>query len=233
MMIHAGHEPVNHEEVQRMAVRSVSNRGGNIIGMFPSLKMQRPVRYESTIERDLCYLLEFDPHVIRYVEQPFTITQPTHDGTTHRYTPDFQIFRTHGVCDLVECKPAARLDDPHTRQQLEMGHAWADAHQHTFRLVTDHDVRHGALLENVRLLWRSCRMPVAHDLVVRTIAYLTESPGATIAQTAAAALQRTAPRQHVPYLCTLLFQHVVITDLTMPLSCHSRLWLPTHGAQEG
>ena len=36
-----------------MPVRKVSNRGGNTIGHFPSLKMGRMIDYESLIERDL------------------------------------------------------------------------------------------------------------------------------------------------------------------------------------
>ena len=36
-----------------MAVRKVSNRGRNMIGRFPSLKLGRMVAYESLIELDL------------------------------------------------------------------------------------------------------------------------------------------------------------------------------------
>ncbi len=208
-----------------MAVRKPRNHGGNIIGMFPSLKMQRPVRYESTIERDLCYLLEFDEHVTSYHEQPFTIEHTAGDGKAHHYTPDFQVHRKNGPGDLVECKPAALQDDQHTRQQIAIGQAWADANDYTFCLVTDTELRTGHTLDKIKVLWRYCRMPVAHDLIARTVDYLTRAPGATVAQTAAAALRSTEQHQHVPYLYALLFRHILTTDLTVPLSGHSRLWL--------
>jgi hypothetical protein len=39
-----------------MSVRKVTNRGGNIIGKFPSFKMKRAIQFESTLERDYLYL---------------------------------------------------------------------------------------------------------------------------------------------------------------------------------
>jgi hypothetical protein len=73
-----------------MPVRKVSNRGGNTIGHFPSLKMGRMIDYESLIERDLIYLLEFEQDVTWYAEQPLTI--PYHYEEKERdYTPDFHI----------------------------------------------------------------------------------------------------------------------------------------------
>ena len=39
-----------------MPVRNVSNRGGNAIGRFPSLKMQRMIAFESLLERDFIWV---------------------------------------------------------------------------------------------------------------------------------------------------------------------------------
>jgi hypothetical protein len=56
-----------------MPVKKVSNRGGNIIGRFPSLKLGRMVDFESLIERDFIYVLDFEPDVESFSEQPLTI----------------------------------------------------------------------------------------------------------------------------------------------------------------
>lgn len=216
-----------------MTVRRVINRGGAIIGMFPSLKMQRPVRYESSIERDLCYLLEFDPQVHRYHEQPFTITHTTRDGDTHQYPPDFQVYRTTGLHDLVECKPDALRNDPHTRQQIEIGPAWSDANNHIFCLVTDRELRQGHTLDNIKMLWRYARMRVDPHVLSRTHDYLWHNAGATIAQTAAYALQTSEQPHHGPYLYALVFQHVLNTVLTAPLSWNSGLWVSLPDQQKG
>lgn len=61
---------------------------GPIRGDFPSLKLGRMVRYNSTIERDLLYFLEFWQVVICYKEQPMTIEWIMADGQRRHYTPD-------------------------------------------------------------------------------------------------------------------------------------------------
>ena len=86
-----------------MPVRKVSNRGGNIIGHYPSLKLGRMVAFESLIERDLIYLLDFEPDVTWFAEQPFTISYQ-YEGKALNYTPDFHVIRADQNI-LVECKP--------------------------------------------------------------------------------------------------------------------------------
>jgi len=44
-------------------VRKATNRGKNIIGYFPSVKMGRMINFESLIERDFIYLLDFEQEV--------------------------------------------------------------------------------------------------------------------------------------------------------------------------
>jgi len=216
-----------------MAVRKVKNGGGNLIGMFPSFKMPgQTIFYESSIERDLCFVLEFDASVVSYAAQPFCITHTTPDGVTHRYTPDFQVVHASGDRDLVECKPAARLADPHTQQQITIGQTWADANGYTFALVTDADLRHGHRLGNIKLLWRYRQLAVEQHLIARIMGYVHHHPGATIQETAAYATENPQPPAHIPFLCHLLFQHIITTDLTQPLSAHSPLWLPSHVSQE-
>src|SRR5215470_15370705 len=100
-----------------MGVRRVRNSGGNVIGTFPSLKMREQIPYESTIERDLLYFLEYETNVVCYQAQPFAITGSSADGAAHSYIPDFQVIRTDSK-EIVECKPAARLNEAHARQQL-------------------------------------------------------------------------------------------------------------------
>ena len=56
-----------------MAVRKVSGRGRNMIGHFPSLKMRRMVAFESLIEQDFLYILDYEQDVIAFAEQPVRI----------------------------------------------------------------------------------------------------------------------------------------------------------------
>jgi TnsA endonuclease N terminal len=141
-----------------MGVRRVRNSGENVIGTFPSLKMREQIPYESTIERDLLFFLEYDARVVRYQAQPFEIVGSSADGTAHSYIPDFQVIRTDGQ-EIVECKPAARLNDVHTQQQLALGQTWADTNQHLFVVITDTHLRAGHRLANLKLLALALQPP--------------------------------------------------------------------------
>jgi len=76
----------------KMPVRKVSHHGKNIIGRFPSVKLERMVAYESLLELDFLYLLDFERDVITYEEQPVTIDYE-HNRKQLRYTPDFILKR--------------------------------------------------------------------------------------------------------------------------------------------
>ncbi len=74
-----------------MPVRLIKKSGVSVVGSFPSLKLDDLVRYESPLERDFLYFLEYDPQVLSYEMQPMTITMTLSDGQSHRYTPDCRV----------------------------------------------------------------------------------------------------------------------------------------------
>jgi hypothetical protein len=49
-----------------MPVRRVTHHGGNIIGKFPSLKMGRMICFESSLERDYVYTLDFEADILSF-----------------------------------------------------------------------------------------------------------------------------------------------------------------------
>jgi hypothetical protein len=201
-----------------MGVRRVRNSGGNVIGTFPSLKMREQIPYESTIERDLLFVLEYDANVVRYQAQPFAITGSSDDGTARTYIPDFQVIRTDGK-EIVECKPSAHLNDAHVQQQLALGQAWADANQHLFVVITDSDLRTDHRLENLKLLWRYSRLCVPPSITSRCRSILIAQPDGLSLEALAAALSDTpCSFELYPYLYRLVFEHILHTDLTQPLS---------------
>src|SRR5450755_3477465 len=154
-------------------VRKVRHHDKNIIVVFQSIKMKRSIRCESKIEGDLPHFLEYDPTVLEYYPQPFTI--PDTSGKNHHYTPDFQVIRTDRK-EIIECKPKTLIYDEHTQKQIERGTAWAKANDHNFVLVTDEDLRNDYVLANLKLLWRYSRLTVPTILLNRCITYLKAYP---------------------------------------------------------
>jgi hypothetical protein len=146
-----------------MPVRTVSNRGGNIIGKFPSIKMRRMIAFESLLERDFIYLLDYEADVEWFEEQPLTI-EYQHEGRIRRYTPDFHLLE-RGAHVLIECKPECFADKDENRRKFAAAGEWCLEHHWMFRIVTDREVRVGFRLHNVKLLTRYARQMV--DPVIR------------------------------------------------------------------
>jgi hypothetical protein len=134
-----------------MPVRKPSNRSGShIIGKFPSLKLGRTVLFESTIERDLIYLLDFESNVKAFEEQPFQM-QYSDGNKTRRYTPDFHAILTNNNC-LIECKPESRIEDPENQRIFIAAINYCDEIGWEFRVVTDQELRTGHRLRNIKFL---------------------------------------------------------------------------------
>jgi len=75
--------------------RNVAGRAGNVCVRYPS-------RAESHhVELAAIYLMEHDPAVLEYYDQPppLTLTYPSPRGrtVTVRHTPDFFVIRTDGM----------------------------------------------------------------------------------------------------------------------------------------
>ncbi len=208
-----------------MPVRKVSNRGGNIIGSFPSLKMEPIIiDYESTIERHLLPFLEYDPTVKEYHAQPMVITATDTEGKTHTYTPDFLVIRTSGK-EIVECKPEALVGGSNAQRQIQMGLAWADANGHDFVIVTDTDLRRDHTLANLKLFWRYARLRAPTAMVANCIAHLKKCPGDISFEDLAIYLSSLAnaqgtqpPLTQAPFIYSMLFRHILQVDLTRPIT---------------
>ena len=189
--------------------------GGSIQGTWPSLKLKRGVRYSSTLERDCLFVLEYEPTVVRYQEQPFEICG-SYEGREHRYTPDYAVWTTQEAC-LIECKPTAQRTAAHTQQQIALGSVWAAAQGWRFEVVTDTELRAGARLANLKLLWRYSRLVVTVEQWQELVGVLRPAEGII--------LEQLAPQpEQFPVVLALLFQHHLATDLAQPLQRSSWVW---------
>jgi putative transposase len=90
--------------------RHVQSAAGNVSGTFPSQKMGCAIQFEShRDELPFVYLLEHDPQVLEFYDQPYgqiKLTYPNKDGTrkvTTKHTPDFFVLREDGA-GWTECK---------------------------------------------------------------------------------------------------------------------------------
>lgn len=96
-----------------MPVRKVVRRSGkNFRGYFPSRRLGRLVGWESLHERDAIRLVEYDPTVASYEEQPSEEIYYEVSGKARRYYPDLRVHYRNGRVVDIEVKPRQKLEDP-------------------------------------------------------------------------------------------------------------------------
>jgi hypothetical protein len=201
-----------------MAVRKVSNKGGNIIGYYPSIKMGCMVSFESTIERDLIYILDFIPNVDSFIEQPFVITYL--DGDKERtYTPDFEVLLTTGTRFVFECKPQSLINKPENQIKFKAARTWCSQQSCEYQVITDEILRKGYRLRNIKFLSQFARhcIPVSLQNVIIHIVKSASGSGIStleIAETVAAStLSTSIKNQAIAAVFQMAYYHELTTDI--------------------
>lgn len=150
-----------------MGVRRITNGGRKVVGKFPSLKMKRMIMWESQIERDYLYLVDFDSDVVSCQEQPLVVRYyDERDGKMHRYTPDFLLIRRNNKKQIIEVKDekAARSDE--YQQVFKRVSPILHREGYEFILVTDRMVRVQPLLRNAKLLHKYAATKISNEHLI-------------------------------------------------------------------
>ena len=220
-----------------MPVRQIPKQFRSLTGRFASSKGQRGVAFESSLERDLAALLEFDSRILAFEEQPLHVPFRGQDGKAHIYTPDFLV--TYIFYDpetdpehkcLVEVKYRQDLEVNWTRLRpsfraalaLAAGRGWR------FKILTETEIR-APFLRPVRFL----------------LPYLREDPNAAVEALVMEVLERQAARpwakpkiEHVLWeagrrvdagealrsLWRLVATGRIGMDFTRPFTIHREVW---------
>lgn len=136
-----------------MRVRKVVTRGGTgIRGKFPSRKLGRMVQYESLLERDAILLLEYNPLVLRYQEQPSIEIYYDTQQKARKYIPDFEAEFVGGGTLIIEIKSASQLQRRKVKLKLEAVALRFKETGRTFRVLRESDVRQQPRFDNLQLL---------------------------------------------------------------------------------
>jgi hypothetical protein len=212
-----------------MGVRKITNKGGRkVIGKFPSLKMQRLICWESQIERDYIYLLEFDPAVSSYAEQPLRISY-YRDARERHYTPDFLVKKLDKNL-IVEVKQEVEARKEENQRLFRIASAVCAHNNYEFVLVTDTMIRVQPRLDNVKLLTRYQRVPI-HDPQYQIICYELFAKCSEVCF--GEVTQFFASRnigQQVAF--SLLYWGILVVDLMQQITAESLVRFPGHESHE-
>lgn len=215
-----------------MPTRSIPKNRRSVTGRVASAKLGRAAEFESTLERDLLTLLEFDPQVLGYEEQPVTISYTTSDGSKHTYTPDVLITYCGNLVrrepkrfELVEVKYRADLfaDWRVLKPKLRAGRAYARERGWRFVILTEREIR-TPRLQNARFLLGYRTLDPDRRDASLVVGALRHSPGLAANQLLdVISADRWRRAELIPILWHLVASGVVEVDLSLPLTMHSQL----------
>lgn len=208
--------------MRTLPVRKITNHNRrNRIGKFPSAKMGRMIMWESPLERDYIYLLEWDRDVQVYKEQPLKIFCPVDDAVCS-YTPDFWVERVDDI-DLVEVKSSKYLNTPEAILQKEIGTEYCQQEGLNHLLITEQEIRKGHFLGNIKILFRYSRMIVSFSYYNKIIGLVNKRAPLTIDDLNRLLRDVGGDENFLPIIYYLIFNKNLNVDLNKPLSSSSMI----------
>lgn len=220
--------------VVNMPARKIPTNRRSLTGMVASRKNDRLVASESSLERDFLVLLEFDPAVERYEEQPVRIEYVDAGGRRRTYTPDVLV---HYRTDLFPARPPLLCEVKYRdelaahwqefKSKVRAGRAYARGRGWRFKLVTERMVR-TPYLQSAKFL-RPYRALAVNDADVRLLLDSLREIGEADPERLLALIHHDPYKRAelLPTLWHLVSHGQVSVDLNQPLTMRSPLWTPT------
>jgi hypothetical protein len=216
-----------------MSVRKIPPNRISLTGLVASRRQGRMIGSESSLERDLYIILDFDLNVDQYIEQPVKIEYYDAFGNRRTYTPDVLI---HYRKDIVPAKTMkSLLCEVKYRQQLFQnwkdikpkilaGRSYAKERGWEFKILTEQEIR-TPYLENAKFLRSYRNLQTDWDLanvIQNTLTELREADPETLLT--AITSDRWKQAEFIPMLWHLIARQRIGTDLSLRLNMKSRIF---------
>lgn len=187
------------------------------------------VTFESTLERDLITLLEFNPAVESYQSQPVRIDYVFQSTERHHYTPDYLIrysAASNALPTLCEVKYRVDLQKNWNdwKRSFKEAHRYAANRDLRFKIFTEVEIRTPYLYNAQFLLpFRRCRPnPESAELLINMLHDLKQTSPEILVRSIYSDDARAA--RLLSTLWKLVGEGCISTDLSQKLSKHSRIW---------
>jgi hypothetical protein len=216
-----------------MPIRKIPLNRRSVTGLVNSKKNNRMVMSESTLERDLLILMEFDLNVESFEEQPLTIEYRDINQKQRLYTPDILVryrkdiapamhwrpilcevkYRTDLFANWEELKPKFKAGREYARQQ-----GWQ------FHILTEKEIR-TPYLENAKFLLRYRNTEIDWndaDRLLKTIGARTDASPQELLE--ACSTERMEQARLLTCVWQLISRGFIGADIEMPLTMISPIW---------
>ena len=211
-----------------MAARRIPPSRQSVTGIFPSRKNGHGIPFESGLERDLCYQLEFNDAVKAYESQPVAISYTRPSGRKCLGYPDFLIEfheeanRPGEICDV---KPRSQLRRKWNELQPRLKAACRYAREtgKIYRLESEVEIR-DAFLPQWKFLYRYlCASPDAatSDKLLRTLNGAASTPHRLLEECFANQMDRAIA---LTTLWHLVATRSIRTRLDRTITMTSEIW---------
>lgn len=144
----------------RISIKKQRNIGLSklsLTGTINSVKENRTIEFESSLERDFLYLLEYDDNVISYCEQPIKIFYLV-SGREIYYVPDFYVEYKDGRKEIIEVKYSQDLIDNKDiyEKKFSVAKSFCEHNNIQFIIKSEIDIR-TPLLDNAKFYYKFTR----------------------------------------------------------------------------
>ena len=205
-----------------MAVRKIPIQSRSVAGYFYSVKNRKVMDFESQLERDCFYTLEFDDEVVEYEHQPVRI-EGMLGSRKVTYIPDIYVFRQDGTEQLVEVKYTKDLspEDEKKKAKLEnrtrtiKEYCRQKGMQYLFFTEKDTDPTY---LGNIKFLYRYREAPREPDGCKKKILDLARTHTTPEKVLEKLAMTDTQKMEMLPCIWHLLYAGDLETNLHIPLT---------------
>lgn len=155
--------------------RVLTRRTKRVVGGFLSVKMQSTLPWESQIERDYFYCLEFNHDVRAFAAQP-TCLNLLVDGRPRRHFPDVLVQYHNGVSEYHEIKTDRDAVAPENLALFEAARIHCAQDSIGYRVVPESTIRLQPRLTNCQTLMHHRRKSVNLDDELQIVSALTKGP---------------------------------------------------------
>lgn len=213
-------------------IRKIPTSFRSITGVMPTSEKNGQA-FESTLERDLMYLLRFDTDVDKFVSQPVKIEFQDKEGTLRTYTPDIIIYHRKDIASAknkptilgeVKYKDDLCQNFREYHPKFRAAMRYAKEHGWVFKVFTDVDIR-TPYLANARFLLpylsNDYDQNIIHSVLQRIEELRETDPQALVASFY---IDKWNQAMLLPIVWHLIARRSIGTNLKQPLTMSSKIW---------
>ena len=218
-----------------MKKRKIGYTYGSVSGHF-AFRKQKSIAFESTLERDLLTLLEFNDSVNDVIEQPLTIEYVNHNGRNVTYTPDFLVDFKEAEASalkrlrkplLIEVKPREKIQKHFSelKPRFKIAMRYARENDMVFKIYDESKIR-TPYLKNIIFLKRYKRLTYKEEDRSNILAYINSSGSLTIEATIEYLfISKEQKSMGLGHIWNLLANKILLCNFSKPLNKQTVVWV--------